>query len=540
MQSHINGTIRMAIFKLMKKSYKYQSISKFILTFFILVISLLSKSSSIAFSTGSSYRNSVDYIFLNSNIITINNSNPLAEAIAINNGYIVGVGSTNSILEQFETNGDTTFDMEGRTIMPGIIDGHTHLMVSMLLEGSMSMSEAQEIQLSYGFTTLNEKLAYNYTDHILPFQLAELNGTLRTRLNLFPIHNLSYLDENNESIIVENYWDSYNPILDHDKLVRVPGIKIFVDGVWGMRGLPAMSMPYPQDLYDAWGGKDPYGDLYFNQTVLNATVKTIQDHGYICAFHSMGDRAIETVLNAIEYAVDGETNDIYRHQLEHNSFMRDDLITKAVSLHSIHSICGYYPTFLQEVYKDAYPDEWEGWNINRYSLPSLGVHSYLETDFRWVEYNPEDLTSLSNIKPFMHMWSLVTKKAIDENGTIHLPDPWLAEFLLTREQALKLMTIEGAYAVKQEDYLGTLDVGKFADLIILTNDPLTCQVDDIKDIEVMLTMIDGNIEYKIQNSNFPKIYSQTHSIGPINHYKKILISSVLILTIILLTRKKKK
>ncbi|NPD90499.1 MAG: amidohydrolase family protein [Asgard group archaeon] len=497
---------------------------------------LSSISNSVTFSTSASPRTSVDYIFLNSNIITINNTNPIAEAIAICNETIIDIGSTSEILALYETTDDTTFDMEGRTIMPGIIDGHTHLMGSMIWGGTMTLVEAQEIQLSYGYTTLNEKIANSYNEFILPFQLAEFDGILRTRLNFFPIHNLSYLDENNQTIVVENFWPTNDPILDHDKKVRVPGIKIFADGVWGNRGLPAMSMSYPQDLYDAWGGKDPYGELYFNQTTLNDTVKVIQDKGFICAFHSMGDRAIETVLNAIEYAVDGETNDNYRHQLEHNSFLRDDLIPKAKTLHSLHSVCGYYPTYWQDIYQEAYPDEWEGWNINRYSLPDEGVHAYMETDFRWEYYDSEDLSSISNIRPFLHMWSMVTKKAIDENGTIHEPDPWVAEFLLTREQALKLMTYEGAYAVKQEDYLGTLDIGKFADLIVLTDDPLTCLVDDIKDIEVMLTMIGGNIEYQIADTSFPEIYSQTDLTGPLNP----LISSILILTFILLPRKRKK
>jgi len=92
------------------------------------------------------------------------------------------------------------------------------------------------------------------------------------------------------------------------------------------------------------------------------------------------------------------------------------------------------------------------------------------------------------------MWGLVTRKAIDENGTIHEPDPWVAEHEITVVQALRMMTNEGAYAVKQENYLGTLEVGKYADLIVIDADPLTIDEDDIKDINVMLTMVNGKID----------------------------------------------
>jgi len=170
---------------------------------------------------------------------------------------------------------------------------------------------------------------------------------------------------------------------------------------------------------------------------------------------------------------------------------------------------GYFPTYWQKEYEEVYPDEWEEWNVNRYSLPGLGIHSYLETDFSWQVYDDDDLSHTRNIKPFLHMWGLVTRKAIDENGTIHEPDPWVAEHEISAQEALRMMTIEGAYAVKQEDYLGSLEVGKFADMIVLTDDPENCDVDGIKDIEVMLTMVGGKIEYQWASHTFPEPYVGT-------------------------------
>jgi hypothetical protein len=68
------------------------------------------------------------------------------------------------------------------------------------------------------------------------------------------------------------------------------------------------------------------------------------------------------------------------------------------------------------------------------------------------------------------------------------------------------MTYEGAYAVKQEDYIGTVELGKFADLIILTGDPLTVDPNDLWELEVLLTMVGGKIEY--QSNQFTLLEDQ--------------------------------
>ncbi|NHK30214.1 MAG: amidohydrolase family protein [Asgard group archaeon] len=387
--------------------------------------------------------------------------------------------------------------------MPGIIDGHTHLMWSMLYGDFETLDGAQQIVLAFGYTTLNEKGVDIWERDIQPLLDAEQNNELRLRVNIFPVYNLAFLDENNESIVVERWYPERDPILDHDRMLRVPGIKIYADGASGDRGIPTMSVPYSDEMLELYGSTSVYGDLYFEQAELNLIVKTIHDKGFSCAFHSMGDRSTETVLNAIEFALDGSTNGNYRHQIEHNSFIRQDLIAHALALNTLHSVRGYFPTYWQEDYEDMINNNTVlEWYANRYSMPESGLHTYLETDFAWHVYDDDDLSHTRNIKPFLHLWGLVTRNAIDVNGTIHRPNPWLAEHQITVEQALKIMTLEGAYAVKQEDYLGSLEVGKFADLIVLSDDPLTIALDDLKELDVLLTMVGGNIEFQYPTLTF--------------------------------------
>ena len=452
----------------------------------------------------------VDYIFCNGNIITIDENNPLVQAIAIKDGIIVGLGSTDAILEDFATENDTTFDLDDRTLMPGIIDGHSHYMASLFWIGEVNtIYDSQNIALAFGYTTLNEKSID--TGEFEWLQSAEQNGTLRLRVNAFLIYNYAWL-ENNETVLV-GAWEDVIPVLDHDRKFRVSGFKIYLDGASGNRGLPAMSDPYTQEMIDLWGIINPYGDLYFNQSELNSVVDSIHDRGFSIAVHAMGDRATETILNAIEYALNGTDNDNARHQIEHNSFIREDQIAKALTLNTIHSVRGYFPTYWQKDYADLYSSVWMERTVNRYSLPNEGLHSYLETDFGFLHgYDEDNWSKSANIRPFLHLWGLVTRKAIDVNGTVHEPDTWVAEHEISVEQALRMMTIEGAYAVRQEDYIGSLEVGKFADLIVLTGDPLTMDTDDLKDIEVMLTMVGGKIEYQVASHTFPTPYTTKSSL----------------------------
>ena len=477
----------------------------------------------------------VDFIYANSKIISLDDSSSIYEAIAIKDGIIVALGSNEDILTNYDVLNNQCYNLEGRTIMPGIIDGHTHYMASQFWIGATdNISEAQDRALSYGYTTLNEKSVDG--GELAWFQEGENNNNLRLRINCFLIYNYAWL-EDNHSVLVENWPPDIEPVSDHDLKLRIPGFKIYEDGASGNRGVPAMSIPYTPEMMAEWGISSLYGDLYFNQSELNIIVDSLQDRGFIVAFHSMGDRSTETVLNAIEHALNGSTNDNYRHQIEHNSFIRPDLIAQAQNLHTIHSVRGYFPTYWQEEYEALYNETWKDWYMNRYSLPSV-VHSYLETDFSYLHgFDENDWSRSTNIRPFLHLWGLVTRKAIDVNGTIHTPHPWVANHTITVEQALRMMTIEGAYAVKQEDYIGSLEAGKYADLIVLTDDPLTINPDNLKNIQVMLTMIGGNVEFKVGGSSFPLPYYPITTPADTEPTSWILIFSLIGLTSFVLIRR---
>jgi predicted amidohydrolase YtcJ len=116
---------------------------------------------------------------------------------------------------------------------------------------------------------------------------------------------------------------------------------------------------------------------------------------------------------------------------------------------------------------DAYPDAHIAWH----------------TDFPW-----------SSINPLHHLYSLVTMNEIAGDMTECADPDWIGNKTLSIEEALRMMTIEAAYSLFREDEVGSLEVGKYADLIIISGD-LTSNFKAIKDHEVVMTMVGGEVRW---------------------------------------------
>jgi len=132
----------------------------------------------------------------------------------------------------------------------------------------------------------------------------------------------------------------------------------------------------------------------------------------------------------------------------------------------------------------------------------------------------------------MHLWGLVTRRAFDENENLILPHPWVAEHQITVDQALRMLTYEGAYAVKQEDYIGSLEVGKFADLILISEDPYVVNPNDLWEIQVLYTMVGGHTEYKADSLILPLEQAGDWSTSNILGYELLLVFGALMSLII--------
>ena len=99
-----------------------------------------------------------------------------------------------------------------------------------------------------------------------------------------------------------------------------------------------------------------------------------------------------------------------------------------------------------------------------------------------------DATIVAHYQPFITLWWAVTGKGLAGSKIL--------DQTVTREEALIAHTRSNAYLLFKEDDLGSLEVGKFADLVVLDRDYMTIPADEIRDLSSVLTMVDGRIVYE--------------------------------------------
>jgi predicted amidohydrolase YtcJ len=218
-----------------------------------------------------------------------------------------------------------------------------------------------------------------------------------------------------------------------------------------------------------------------NRTALYHMVK---GGGRLAGIHTGGDKDIDFLLDVIEQGSKdaGFTIDqirATRHAYDHmGGSPRPDQIQRIKNLGIV--VGGYnmqlWEGGAQEKFDD-YGEKAVEWMQPRKSLLNAGVMNSVEID-RPIGYT--DLT-------YMHvLWIGITRK--DLNGKV-----WAPNEAVSREAMLKFATLGGAVYAKKEDVLGSLEPGKWADLVVLDRDYLTVPVDDIPKLRVMMTMVGGKI-----------------------------------------------
>ncbi len=435
-----------------------------------------------------------DIIFFNGNVITIETDQPLAQAVAVQGQLIQAVGNDEEILA-LQGAGTELIDLQGHTLMPGFIDSHIHFTRNRWGMG-YPISDLQDVMLTLGLTSVTEM--HSTDEYINAMLTAEQDGQMRMRINIFASSDCGFL-EDGHSIECPSWYLDNDPILDPTRMIRVPGVKIFVDGAGTPeRGCPYYTAPYADtimqyypEVLDACG--TPLGDLYLTQDQLTTLIEDIQARGYRAAFHVMGDAGLDVTLNSIEAALNGESNLIYRHQIQHNSMVRPDHEARYVELNILAGIAGQFNSCEANDYLIIFGPERDDWNGDRYDLPILGLHVSYQSDFNGKKVT--DPPNYDGFNPIRGLFGLVTHKQITADGSYCEAPEWMADNTATIQRALEMVTIEGAYMVSMEDFIGSVKPGKFADLVILSDDPLNVDPDDIPGITVWMTMVGGTMQY---------------------------------------------
>lgn len=261
------------------------------------------------------------------------------------------------------------------------------------------------------------------------------------------------------------------PLSVNGELLVVRSIKLYADGAMGSRGA-AFLEPYQDD-------PDNKGLLFLEQEQLDALVQKWSHAGYQVNVHAIGDRAIQVVLNAFE-TLDGGERAQRRHRVEHAQVGTVEDLKRFSTLNIIPSM---QPTHATSDWAMVIQRLDEGRTAGAYAWRTLlddGNRIAAGSDF-----------PVESADPLLGLYAGVTR--IDLQGKP--PGGWMPEQRMTLEEVLRAFTLDAAYAAHQEASLGSLEVGKSADFILLDRDLFSGDVELIKQAKVVATWLAGKQTY---------------------------------------------
>lgn len=542
-----------------------------------------------------------DIIFHNGKVVTLWDARPVAEAVAVRGNRILAVGSNQEVLGTAGP-GTKRYDLKGRSMLPGIIEGHTHPVSAALSEQDgevpvmKSIAEVQEhirreaarlpadrlifVPKVYPSRLKDRRYPNRYEiDEAAPGRLAMadngyasvLNSALLKKLNitrdtpeppdgkiirdergeptglilgapglLRPVRGSRPVTHEDRLWAVREMQKAYNKVGITSTLDRGQGaegmrayqelrrkgeltVRTNVTYRIGARGTPKdvreemLSIPLVSGFGDEWlsvgpiktvldggiligtaflrapwgmntqiyGYVDPdyRGVLSVRRENLFEMAKVANELGWQMTVHTAGGGATDLLLDAYEAADRDKPIRGRRWSVTHGNFPDERAIERAARMGVAFDSQIAWHHFDGPALKDVFgPARMEHFLPLR-SLIDAGVKVIGGSD-HMIKFDPR--TSINAYHPFYAMWMTITRRTVD--GSVLNP-----EQRITRDEALRMWTINGAWQTFEEDIKGSIEPGKLADLIVITKDYLMCPEDEIKDIEVLMTMVDGKI-----------------------------------------------
>jgi predicted amidohydrolase YtcJ len=502
-----------------------------------------------------------DLAILDAEVHTLTEPDETHEAVAVRDGEIVRVDSTYEV--EFLVGAETTvIDAEGRTLLPGFVDAHTHMetlgqyLVHADLSGTESLDEAVDTLATEADDDREWLLGFGYDESDWPagryltredldrvsaerpvvamrvdMHTASLNSVALERLrDDLPDEDVRTEDGRPTGVVVEAatepVWDRIDPDVaetrelltaaaDRANELGITGVhdmirdshaprvyrELDADGELGLR----VRMNYWSDHLDAVleaglrtnhgsgmvetgaiksftdgsiGGRtaklsEPYADgeetgqWVVDPDDLRELTARVDDAGLQLTYHAIGDEAIDLAVDAFEdCAAPGDS----RHRVEHVELATDEAIERMAEAGVVASC---QPNFLRWAGEDGLYEARLGTGRRRGSnrfrrLLDAGVPLAFGSD-------------VMPIGPLAGIEHAVTAPAESQR--------------LTVTEALRAYTRGAAYAGFDEDRLGTVEVGKRADLVLLADSPWDVDPDAIADIDVAATLVDGDVVY---------------------------------------------
>ncbi|MFN8062586.1 MAG: amidohydrolase [Vicinamibacterales bacterium] len=317
--------------------------------------------------------------------------------------------------------------------------------------GLKGMAYISELLTATGLTTVHDASAS--IDRVRAYQDSFHAGQLRHRAYIM-VQGMSAFQGMKSSGIYTGLGNEW---------VRIGGVKFVADGSASERTM-RMSTPYV--------GTNDHGILTMTQEQLYDAIDDAHSHNWQVGVHANGDVTIDMVLKAYERALQKWPHPDRRHRIEHCSLVNPDLLKRIKASGVIPTPFWTYIHYHGEKWKE-YGDEKMQWMFAHRSFLDYGITVPGASD-----YTP------GPFEPLMAIQSMVTRK--DFSGNV-----WGANQKVTIDEAIKIATLNGAYASYEEGSKGSITAGKLADFVVLEKAPHDVDPDDIKNIKVVRTVVGG-------------------------------------------------
>lgn len=553
--------------------------------------------SALCLASLSCYANgAADTIFYGGPVVTVNAKNEEVQALAVQNGKIVAVGSKESVLKNWKSGNTEVVDLKGQTLMPGFVEPHVHFIVTSIFEGLWTnlsnfslpydtietLTQKLKAQLknvppggwltAFGvdpsrttpfMTELNADILdkvstevpifiVNQSGHIgyvnhkalelagitnktpnpagggvfvkdaqgnltgklieppsyLPFMAkmpqpseAQLIGAIQSTMKKVASTGVTTASEmsigsnfgvdqevaiykklaasNALPVRVRGYlWGEALPKgnlnvkpNEGDDRLRFIGIKYIADG--STQGLTAaLNAPY---IYPH--GTNFSGDLDYKDDEILGLMKPFFDQGWQISIHSNGDKAIDQTLNNYAKLLANTPKPQDRRlRIEHFTINNQNQVKKAVELGVIPSFTIDHVRFWGEAFHNHLIGAERSDRIDPAGdFKKAGGRFTLHSD-----------TPVSPVGPLSYIAEAVTREWQLPPAKVLGPDQ-----RVTVDDAIRAVTIDAAYQVMSDDKVGSLEVGKQADFVVLAKNPRTTKPEEIRHIQVKETWIDG-------------------------------------------------
>jgi predicted amidohydrolase YtcJ len=526
-----------------------------------------------------------DLALLNGKVITVDEVNSVAEAVAIKHGWILRVGTDDDVREVIDS-GTEVHNLDGKTVLPGLIDSHMHpggswgaylirgvecgpefnSVDEMLERVRLKVKETASGNWILGYSLDDVKMGrypsrqeldevspsnplyiqrrdgHNGVANSLALELAGI-----TKDTPDPHHGKIERDEDGEAtgLLRESAKDLVYHIMPpytEDEFYR--GLQIVYDECLSL-GLTSIhaSMVSPTEFRAmqklkrqgklsvrtavhlsgrdegmvesaiAMGIQTPFGDnwlkiteaewvfdtstsgrtaayyepyvgepdntgiLLYDQVDIEKRVWETHSAGIRVGLDGVGDRGIDRALDAIEKALHRQPRENHRHRIEHCCYVTPSIQRRLKELEVIDASATGFLHDLGDAYKSNRGEEAMRYMWPHRSLIDMGIKSPGHSD-----------ASICSPNPWLGIYSMVTRKT-SSGDVLYEPEG------VSPTEAIRAYSIDGAYAAWEEDLKGSVEVGKLADLVVLDRDPLEILHDDLRNVQTLMTIVNGVIAY---------------------------------------------